>query len=104
MENASKALIMAGGIFLAIIILTLGVYVYTSIHGIANSQDSKKLQEQLVAFNKKYESYNKSIMYGADVITVINMSYDDSQKYDLINVYVDGVLIKKNNLKEYVSR
>ena len=72
MENASKALLIAGGILLAIITLSLVVYMITAASSMADAQDSKTLAEQITAFNKEYEAYNKRVMYGTDVITAIN--------------------------------
>lgn len=104
MENASKALIIAGSIFLAIALITFAVYTYQSLHNMANAQDEKNAQEQLVAFNKKYEAYNKSIMYGTDVITVVNMADEDNQRYNMdIKIYVAGTAETKNSLKSKYS-
>lgn len=82
MENAAKALIMAGGIFLAIALITFGVYTYTTLNKLANAQDEQTEQQQLVDFNKSYEAYNRSIMYGTDLITVINKANDNNALYD----------------------
>ena len=83
MENAAKALLIAGGIFFVIMIMTFGVYTYVKLHNIAKAQDELTEKEQLVAFNKKYESYNKTIMYGTDLITLMNMTKEDNEKYDI---------------------
>ena len=82
MENASKALLMAGGIFLAIALLTFGVYTYTSLNKLTNEKDEQTAQQQLVNFNKSYEAYNKSIMYGTDLISVINKANDNNALYN----------------------
>lgn len=72
MENASKALLMAGGVLLALMILALVVYVATYMGNMADSQDTKLVAEQLAEFNKSYEAYNKTRLYGTDVLTVYN--------------------------------
>ncbi len=82
MENAAKAIIISGGIFFAIALLTFGVYTYTSLNRLANEQDAQTEQQQLVNFNKSYEAYNKSIMYGTDLISVINKANDNNTLYD----------------------
>lgn len=82
MENASKALIMAGGIFLAIVLITFGVYVYSSLHDLAETQDKKNQQQQLADFNKSYEAYNRSLMYGTELITVMNKANDNNKMYN----------------------
>lgn len=79
MENASKALIIAGGILLAMMILALMVYVGTSMTDMAESEDRRTLAEQTEEFNKSYLSYNKSRMYGTDVITVVNKAIEHNK-------------------------
>ncbi len=80
MENASKALIIAGSILLAMMILSLVVYVASSMTGIAESEERRTLAEQTAEFNKSYLSYNKSRMYGTDVISVYNKAEDNNTK------------------------
>lgn len=86
MENAAKALIIAGGVLFAIIILSLVVYMSTTTTRMAKAQDDKKAEEEIFAFNKEYEAYNKTRMYGTDIITVMkkaidyNLNVDNDQK------------------------
>jgi type II secretory pathway pseudopilin PulG len=80
MENASKALIIAGSILLAIIILSLIVYVATSTSRMVQAQEEKKATEEIATFNKQYEAYNKKRMYGTDVITVIKKAMEYNSK------------------------
>ncbi len=87
MENATKAILIAAGIFFTIAIMTFGVYTYVSLHNVAESQDEKTEQEQLVAFNKRYLAFNRNLMYGTDIVTVMNMAKEDNAKYGLnINI------------------
>lgn len=79
MENAAKALMIAGGILLAILTITLLVYMMNAASSMAEAQDAKTLSEQIAAFNREYDSYNKRIMYGTDVITVINKAINHNQ-------------------------
>lgn len=76
MENASKALLIAGGILLAILTLSLVIYMTTVTSSMADAQDARTLANQINTFNKEYEAYNKRKMYGTDVITVINKAID----------------------------
>ena len=80
MENATKALLIAGGILIAIVLITMGVYVYVGIHNAALAQDLLASHEQLAKFNKKYDAYNKELLHGTEVITLCNMAYEDSLK------------------------
>lgn len=72
MENASKALLIAGGILLALMTLSLVVYMSGATSRMMEAQDEKKAAEELAAFNMEYEAYNKRRMYGTDIITVVN--------------------------------
>ena len=55
MENASKALIIAGAILLAILIITLGILIYNQASGVVtnNSMDEVSIQ----TFNNKFLQY-----------------------------------------------
>ena len=55
MENASKALIIAGAILLAILIISLGILIYNQASGVAteNSMDEVSIQ----TFNNKFLQY-----------------------------------------------
>ncbi len=79
MENASKALLIAGGILLAMLIMSLVLYVTTSMGDMAEAQDRRNLAEQIAEFNKSYEAYNKTRMYGTDVITVVNKAINHNK-------------------------
>ncbi|MBQ3145315.1 MAG: hypothetical protein IJB90_01855 [Clostridia bacterium] len=95
MENAAKALVIAGGILLAIMTLSLLVYMTGVTSRMAQAQDEKKEAEQLVAFNMEYEAYNKRRMYGVDVMTVVNKAINynatltPTEANKAINVEID---------------
>ena len=60
MENASKALIMSGGILIGVIILSIAVYLFTAFGG-----SSKQIQEQvdsrvIAEFNNNFLKYQGS--------------------------------------------
>lgn len=82
MENASKALIMAGGVFIAIFVLGALVYMWVNL-GEYNTQvyDSKKTQ-QVAEFNAQYESYAKQILRGNDIASIINKIKNNNDKYE----------------------
>ena len=72
MENAAKALLIAGGILIALLILTVLVYAITARNRIEQAEYEKKRVEEIAKFNSEFEAYNKNRLYGIDVITVIN--------------------------------
>lgn len=81
MENASKALIMAGGVLIAILIISLFVYMFTSMSGVFQTQEDIKVVAEIEEYNKQYESYNRKLLRGTDIITLINKTISNNIKY-----------------------
>ena len=52
MENASKALIIAGAILLAILIISLGILIYNQASGVVNNNAMSEVETQ--NFNQKF--------------------------------------------------
>ena len=80
MENASKALLMAGGVLIAILIIALLVYSFGTMGGYFDTENKEELAKQLKVFNDQYEVYNRKLLRGVDVISVINKVLDNNQK------------------------
>lgn len=55
MENASKALIIAGAILLAILLITLGIFVFTQAQDTLGSINLS--EQEVLAFNNKFLAY-----------------------------------------------
>ena len=101
MENAAKALVIAGGVLLAIITVSLFVYMTTATSRMAQAQDEKIILEQLVAFNNEYEAYNKRVMYGTDLITVANKAINYNKSLEPIDSDKDiQIIIKTKQIFE----
>ena len=70
MENASKALIIAGAILLAILIISLGIMIFRQASGVV---DSNAMDEVAVStFNEKFEQYAGDNIRGANVNALIS--------------------------------
>lgn len=87
MENASKALLMAGGVLIALIIIVLLVRSSASITIFQKTQLSKEAEEQLIEFNEQYTKYLGEYVYGTEVRSLMN-KYDDDGK---VKVLPDGI-------------
>ena len=94
MENASKALIIAGGMLLALIILAAFVYLLGQMSLVTKEQDRVELMEQVNEFNKQYLAYERNLLRGVDIASVCNKakSYNvKNRKQDIdeqIHIYV----------------
>lgn len=81
MENASKALLIAGGILIALLVIALVVYSFGSMSGFFTNEEKKEEAEQLKAFNDQYEAYNRKLLRGTDIVSVMNKVLDNNKKY-----------------------
>lgn len=57
MENASKALIIAGAILLAILIIGIGMYIYSSSHNTLESAKDQMSEQDKTSFNQQWNTY-----------------------------------------------
>jgi len=80
-ENASKALMMAGAVLITVIVFGLFMYFYARLQEFPEQQEQLKEIEQIAKFNQEYESYYKKKMYGVDVVTVMNKVISNNNKY-----------------------
>lgn len=90
MENASKALLMAGGVLIAIITIAVLVRSFSSITALQQSNISEEEQDQLAKFNEQYLQYLGQYVYGTEVITVINKAIDDKEYNVTVSIKFNG--------------
>ena len=82
MENASNALMMAGGILLALLILSLLVFTFNIINRSENAKTDQKMIQEAQEFNKKFLAFEKSSMYGTDVISILGLAISNNETYN----------------------
>ena len=96
MENASKAIIMAGGILIGVLTLTIFLYVFTSFGG-SSAEMQKQIDARVLAgFNNnftKYENSNTCTIH--DIISLVHFANKNNEDFPresnyYINVYIDG--------------
>lgn len=108
MENASKALLMAGGMLLAILLISVGVLGYTRIKSFKTTEAEISAKKQIQAFNAEYEAYNRKLLRGIDVISVVNKAISNNEIQDPINdsdpCYVNIVFETKTKFETTVDR
>lgn len=75
MENASKAIIIAGGILIGVIILSVLVIVFNSFGGAFETQGEALSVEQLEKYNRQFNTFDKSL-YGSELLSLKNLLED----------------------------
>ena len=85
MENASKALIIAGAILLAILLISLGIMIFNQAQDTVNN--SGMSQAEISAFNNQFLKY-EGTQKGSVVKSLISEAITND-----VAVEVDGALI-----------
>lgn len=96
MENASKALMMAGAVLLGILLVSIFIYVYANSSMFSSNFEEQQNEIQLQEFNAQYEKYaNRKDLTAQDIVSVANMAINNNQKGErlAINVYVNSGVI-----------
>ena len=82
MENASKALLMAATALIAIMIISLGVYLFVSFGTVAREKNEDNKQQQIIHFNAQFTSYEGKECTIYDVVTIANLATENNKYYD----------------------
>ena len=97
MENATKALIIAGGMLIAMLIVGLLTWGYTQIRALQQANVTEEEIQQVVDFNERFEAYNKKVVRGYQMISLSNLVYDTNTRYTEevgytpVTIIVDGL-------------
>ena len=118
MENASKALIIAGSIILAVLIIVLGMYFYNQDVGIGKNINMTEYEIQ--SYNSKFINYEgkvsgtkarelcdvikqhnlaNSTNKGTGIVVYYNQNYDSSQSFTAVTAYA-GLNTQVDSVKQ----
>ncbi len=88
MENASKALIMAGGILISVIVISVLVMLFSQIGDMYSEEGEALTIEQIEKANREFATYNNtSGLYGSELLSLANLVAD--YNYRLLDEYMD---------------
>lgn len=86
MENASKALIMAGSVLISILIISALVFMFNQLRGVKTTEIDSDEAKKLVQFNKQIETFNRSL-YGSELLSLCNLIDDYNKRQADIKGY-----------------
>ncbi len=81
MENASKALLMAGGILIALLIIGSLVLLFANLQDYQNKTDISSKQSQIAEFNNQFEPYNKKDLTLMELKSIYNKIISNNTKH-----------------------
>ena len=82
MENVSKALLMAAGMLIGLLILSLAVYLFSTFGATSAEVHEQKKKQQIQQFNEQFTSYmEKDNVTIYDVVTAANIATETNIYY-----------------------
>lgn len=82
MENASKALLMAAGVLIGILVLSLAVYLAISFSQLYYDIDKQNADQKMAQFNTQYTAYaDRTDLTIYDVLTIVSYAKENNQNY-----------------------
>ena len=102
MDNATKALLIAAAVLVAIIIISLGVYVVSLAQNQMKGAESGLNDVEIQSFNSTYKSYEGTSVSGTKVKALVDAVYnhnltesDESRKIELVDGTNATILAKE---------
>lgn len=115
MENSVKALLIAAGLLIGVLILSLGVSLYSSLFKYVESVHKDTSSSELQEFNEQFVKYinydgntKKFSLKIHDIVTAANVAYENNLNYGLTeqdgnNYYVTiNIIGIQNNLEKTI--
>lgn len=82
MENASKALLMAAGILIGVLVLSLLAYLLVSFSQLYADIDRQNADQKLAQFNTQYTTYlHREDLTIYDVLTIVSYARENNNNY-----------------------
>ena len=112
MENASKALIMAGSVLMAILVIGLLVFGYQSLSALEQSKENAKGDLKAEQYMERFEQFDRTL-YGSELLSLANLLEDynsiiafENEGYTemRIKVYTTGIKGEDEDAKKYFSK
>lgn len=75
MENASKALIMAGSLLISLLIIGALVFMYNQFADVQQTKTDVDEEGKFGEYSKKFEDYNR-VVYGSELLSLANLQED----------------------------
>ena len=105
MENESRALIIAGSVLLAILVIGMLVLMFNTISELKSTEASSEEVEKLAQYNRQIEMFNKDKLYGSEILSLSNLIDDynktqaDLKGYHAIKleVHTNNAITDENN-------
>ena len=88
MENASNALLIAAGVLIGIMVLSIAVFLFADFSSTSRDVQASITANQLQEFNAQFNIYaNRNDLTIYDVISIANLAKQNNEQYSASNVF-----------------
>ena len=92
MENATKALLIAGTVLVAIIMVSIAVYLYSLYSNQADQYSETITGIELQKFNSKFEVYlGRENITSQEIVSVVNLAKEYNNH---VQIYLEGTRLQ----------
>ena len=101
MENASKALIMAAGVLIALMITGALLLMFNNLSNYQETDTQNTRESQIVEFNNQFETYDRSNVRGNELISLTNriIDYNERKTSDISDEKYEKMVIEIKGIK-----
>lgn len=99
MENATKALLIAAGVLIAVMVISAGIYLFVNYSEVVYQHDKNKAAQAQVQYNNKFEKFVDKELTPQDVITIVNLAKDYNNRISDKEIKV--ILVGENAIKKF---
>lgn len=97
MENATKALIMAAGVLISLIIISLLLLMFGNINSYQRTNQDDIREAQTLEFNNQFITFDRNDVRGSDIVSLMNKIIDYNTR-KIEDGYTEmGISISINN-------
>ena len=92
MENATKALLIAGTVLIAIIMVSIAVYLYSLYSNQADQYSETISATELQKFNSKFDVYlGRENISAQEIVSVVNLAKEYNNQ---VQIYLEGTILQ----------
>lgn len=93
MENASNALLIGGGILIAMLIIGIGVYLFMTYSHVGDTYENILTANEMKKFNSNFIKFeNRQDITAQEIVTLMNFVKDYNEKNEMnVQVHVNGI-------------
>ena len=103
MENASRALLIAGGILLVMMIIALLIFSWSKFTEFYSNDDELAEIENISKFNLQFTNHENRDVYGYELISLANKVADYNMRYSNASGAQNDEHYKKNDCRASAS-